>query len=132
MATLTATVKSAHLISSAPSGIGDSTYGLRKVYLLSCDVAAYTGSTDNVKIVNVASTITGRTHSGKTETWQANAVQALCSYPGSDTAAQSVYAGTFAVSTNDLTFNLTDATGTELTSATASTNNGILVAVEEA
>lgn len=123
-----ATVDAVSLLSETPSGVGDATYGVRRVYLLSCSFPAYTGSTDSAKITGVAAAISGVVRDGRTITWQANAVQALCAAPGQDTAAQSVYAGTFAVSSADLTFNLTDPTGTELTSTTG-VSSGVQIAV---
>ena len=129
MSTLSATVDAVSLVSECPTGVGSATYGVRRVYLLSCSFATY-ASTDNAKIANVAATIAAAVRDGRTYTWGANAVQALCAGPGTDTAGQAVYAGTFAVSTNDVTFNLTDATGTELSSATASSGVQVLVAVD--
>lgn len=134
MTTQAATVDAVHLVSEAPNGVGDSTYGVRRVYLFSCSFPAYTGSSDNAKISGVAAAlVTAGMRDGRTITWEANAVQALCAAPGQDAAAspQSVYAGTFAVSSADLTFNLTDATGTELTSTTGTTSGvQIYVAVD--
>ena len=124
-----ATVDAVSILSETPSGQGDSTYGIRRVYLLSCSFPAYTGASDSAKITGVASAISSAVRDGRTLTWQANAVQALCAAPGTD-GTQSVYAGTFAVSSADLTFNLTDPTGTELSSAAASSGVQILVAVD--
>ena len=64
MATLSATVRGVTLLSSSPLGVGSSSLGQRKVYLVTCDVPAY-ASTDNAKIVGIAALVAGRGWTGR-------------------------------------------------------------------
>lgn len=122
MSTITGTLKGVQLISESPSGDGN-----RKVYLCTYDFGAYTGASDDATVTGVTAAIESRTRDGVALTlrWGAAA------HAGSDTNNQAVYVGACTVSTDDLTFNLANAAGTELTSATASTGVGIMVGVDE-
>lgn len=105
----------------------------RKAYLLAVDFGAYTGAADTAQIVGVGAAILATTRNAKTVTLRG----AIPAAPGYDTAAQAVYfTGTAAqaatVSSDDLTGQLSNAAGTELTSATASKGVEILVIVDEA
>jgi len=113
-----------------------STNYTRKVYHLSVDFPAYTGSSDTMTVTGVNTAIAAATRNGRTLTLRA----AVPGQPGQDTTAQAVFAaGTsiqaMAVSngttTGDLAGNLTDAAGTELTSTTAVSGVGIIAVVDE-
>lgn len=104
----------------------------RKVYMLACTFPAYTGSSDTCQIAGVGAAIATATKNGKTNTLRWGAPGPA----GQDTAAQAVYAtGTavqaLTVSTDALTGQLSDKTGTELTSATASFGVCVFVGVDE-
>lgn len=105
----------------------------RKAYLLALDFAAYTGASDTASVTGVGAAILAHTRNGKTVTLRG----AVPAAPGLDTAAQAVYfTGTavqaLTVSSDDLTGQLSNAAGTELTSATASRGAEIVVIVDEA
>src|SRR6185312_5311191 len=102
-----------------------STNYTRKVYHLSVDFPAYTGSSDTMTVTGVNTAIAAATRNGRTLTLRA----AVPGQPGQDTTAQAVFAtGT---TTGDLAGNLTDAAGTELTSTTAVSGVGIIAVVDE-
>ncbi len=127
MAIINGTIKGVSLVQSNVHGVG-----ARKAYLISCDFAAYTGAADTATITGVGAAIAASTKNGKTNTLRGG----ICVLPGVDTAAQAVYpAGASAiamtVSSDDLTGNLANAAGTELTSATASSGAQVLVVVDE-
>lgn len=105
----------------------------RKAYLLTCDFAAYTGASDTATVTGAGAAILAKTRNGKTLTLRG----AVPIAPGKDTAAQDVYftgtavqAGT--VSSDDLTGQLSNAAGTELTSSTACKGVELCVIVDEA
>lgn len=105
----------------------------RKAYLLTVDFAAYTGASDTASISAVGAAILAKTRNGKTVTLRG----ALPIGPGKDTAAQDVYfTGTAVqaatVSSDDLTGQLSNAAGTELTTSTASKGVELCVIVDEA
>lgn len=105
----------------------------RKAYLLTVNFGAYTGSTDTASISGVGAAILAKTRNGKTVTLRGAVPMAA----GYDTASQAVYfTGTAVqaatVSSDDLTGQLSNAAGTELTSATASKGVEICVIVDEA
>ena len=131
MATNAVTVHNVSLVEGPTSRNQNATYGDRYVYRFACSCTVDSGGANNAKITGVETVIATYTRSGRTITWQANRVQALCAKPGKD-ATQQVYAGNFAVSGEDLTFDVTDATGTELASNGAMTEPmNILIAVDE-
>lgn len=113
-----------HLRSQANSG--------RKVYLITLDFAAYTGAADTASVANVGATIAARTRSGKTVTLRG----AVPSAAGRDSSQDVYLTGTAAaaltVSSDSLTGQLSNAAGTELTSATASSGVELCVIVDEA
>lgn len=105
----------------------------RKAYLLTVNFGAYTGASDTASISGVGAAILAKTRNGKTVTLRG----AVPIGPGYDTANQAVYfTGTSVqaatVSSDDLTGQLSNAAGTELTSATASKGAEICVIVDEA
>jgi len=122
MSVINGTIKGVSLLSGNVDGVG-----ARKAYLISADFAAYTGSSDTCTITGVGAAITAATKNGKTITLRgAIPVQA-----GFDTAGQAVYAtGTavqaMTVSSDDLTGQLSNAAGTELTTTTG-VSTGVMV-----
>lgn len=105
----------------------------RKAYLITADFAAYSGGSDTAAISGVGAAILAHTRNGKTVTLR-GAVPAAAGY---DTANQAVYftgasVQAATVATDDLTGNLSNAAGTELTSATASKGVELCVIVDEA
>lgn len=94
--------------------------GARYSYLCTVNFAAYTGSSDSGSIVGVGAAIAAFVKDGKTLTLCAGAIP-VCVNPGQDTAGQDVYIGTTTISTADITFNLTDAANSEVTSTTGVT-----------
>lgn len=105
--------------------------GARKTYLLSCSFAAYTGASDDARLVGVGAAIAARTRNGKTNTLVAGS-PACSAGAGKDTNNQDVYfGGTIAKSTDNLTTNLCNAAGTELTASTACKGVELVVAVDE-
>ena len=123
MATSTGTLRGFTLMGDSFSGIG-----ARKIALLTYDFpSAYTGASDSATITGVGAAIQALQRSSKTVT-----IRDACSaFPGKDTNAQLIYASQFTKSADTFTFNLNDLTGTELTTATASTGVGIIVAYDE-
>jgi hypothetical protein len=127
MAVINGTVKGVHLLEGNPG-----TLGARKVYSVVASFAAYTGSADTATITGVGAQIKASTRNGRTNT----VIAAIPGHPGTDTAGQAVYfTGTSVqaatVSSDDLSGQLSVAAGTELTSATASSNVEVIVAVDE-
>lgn len=102
--------------------------GDRKAYLLTADFAAYTGASDTMALLAVGAAIATKTRNGKTNTLRSGA----CVGAGLDTNAQAVFTGALTVSTDDLTGNLTNAAGTELTTSTAAKGVEVVVVVDEA
>lgn len=104
----------------------------RKAYLLTADFAAYTGSADTATVTGVGAAILAHTRNGKTVTLRG----AVPIAAGKDTASQDVYftgtaAAALTVSSDDLTGQLSNSSGTELTSATASKGVELCVIVDE-
>lgn len=105
----------------------------RKAYLVSCSFGAYSGSADTAALAGVGAAILAKTRNGRTVTLRG----AVPAGPGYDTAAQAVYftgasVQALTVSSDDLTGNLSNAAGTELTASTASTGVELCVIVDEA
>lgn len=126
MATVTGTITGVTLIRSKESSG-------RKAYLLTANFGAYTGSSDTAQLSAVGATILAHTRNGKTVTLRG----ALPMASGYDTANQAVYFTGAAVqadtvSSDALTGNLSDITGTELTASTASAGVELCVIVDEA
>lgn len=107
--------------------------GKRKAYMLTCTFPAYTGSTDTATVNGVGAAIAAETKNGK---GSPPTLIAGLSLPGYDTAAQAVYftglsVQAATVSSDNLTGQLSDNTGTELTAATASQGVRVIVTVDE-
>ena len=125
MALQKGTIKGASLVYKDPTAQG------RATYLVSADFPAYTGASDSGQIDGVCAAITARIRDGKTRTFLSSCVP-TCVGRGTDTNNQDIFIGAVAISTNDLTFNLTAADGTtEITSSTAATGVQLLVTVAE-
>lgn len=115
MSVFNPTVRNVHLVATSPNGL-PAAGAIRKVYCFVLDlVDAYTNG-DSMLLVGVEAAIASFIHNGATRVWEATAVQALCAAPGVSTAGTAVYAGTFAVSSEDVSFNITNAAGAELAS----------------
>lgn len=121
MATATGTINGATLMRSNVST------GARKTWLVSANFPAYTGSSDSATLTGVGAYISAHCRNGKTQTLRG----AQSAGAGLDTNAQAVYVGACTVSTDALTFNLSDNTGTELTSSTASIGVELMVFLDE-
>lgn len=122
MATISGTIKGITLVNAS---------GTRKSYILTADFAAYTGASDTAAIAGVGAAITAQTRNGKTNTLVTGTPAVSCG-AGRDTNGQAVFfGGTIAKSTDDITSNLCDASGTELTSSTAAVGVQVLVVVDE-
>lgn len=93
-----------------------SKFDARGVALVTAHFAAYTGSSDDATIADVGAAITASIRDGKTRTLRS----ASCVSAGYD-GTQSVYTGACTVATDALTFNLTNAAGSELSSSAATT-----------
>ena len=111
MATITGTKKNVAIIQRARGPFG--TLG---VYAVTVDFAAYTGSTDSGALADVGAFISASVRDGKTRTLRS----AFCAAAGSD-GTQAVYVGDCTVSSDAMTFNLTDSGSSELTSTVATT-----------
>ncbi len=125
MATIAGTIQGVDCQHKTHSGIGDN-----EVWLITVDFGAYTGSADTATVLAVGAAINATTRDGKTRTlrWAAPA------HGGPDTADQAVYftgASVHAatISTDDLTGELSDDAGTEITTSTASTGVGLHVGI---
>jgi hypothetical protein len=125
MSLATGTITGVQLVGAPPGGAG-----AYKTYLLTVSFPAYTGASDSATITGVAAAISAHVRNGKTMAMVAGAIP-VRAHAGLDTSGQAVYIGTCTISTNDLTFNLTDSAQTELTSATASQGCGLLVPILE-
>jgi len=101
--------------------------GARKTALITADFAAYSGAGDSGSITGVKAELEATLRNGKTVTLR----QGMPAFAGVDTNKQAVYVGAVTVSSGDLTFNLADNTGAELTSSTASSGVGVLVGFDE-
>lgn len=132
MALASGTITGVAQISKAFAETGTvTTRDRREGWIVAAAFPAYTGSTDTATITGVGAAISDHAHDGKTRTVRG----AIPLYAGGDTANQSVFfTGTsvnaLTVSSDDLTGQLSDNTGTELTSATASRGVATLVIVD--
>lgn len=122
MAVINGTIKGVTVLGDSFSGVG-----ARKLVLLTCDFAAYSGAGDTMSITGVKEEIQNTLRNGKTITLR----QAASAFAGKDTNNQAVYVSQPVVSGSDLTGNLADNTNTELTSSTAATGVGVIVACDE-
>ena len=126
MATISGTIRGVTCMSKTFSG-----HGAREAWLITVDFGAYTGASDDASIAAVGAACSAAARDGKTRTLRGG----TCIFAGADTANQAVYptgasVQAMTVSSDALTGNLSNAAGTELTSATASKGAGILVVVD--
>lgn len=119
------TITGVSLIAGNVNGVG-----LRRAYLLTVSFPAYTGSSDSATITGVGAAIAAKTRKAGTNTMRADAAP-TCVGAGVDTNGQAIYIGTCTVSSDALTFNLTDGNGNELTAATASQGVQLIVPVDQ-
>lgn len=119
------TITGVALLTGSPAGTDK-----RRSYLLTVSFPAYTGSTDSATITGVGAAIATKTRKAGTNTMRADAAP-TCVGAGVDTNGQAVYIGTCTVSTDALTFNLTDGNGNELTSSTACSGVQLVVPVDQ-
>ena len=101
--------------------------GNRRTYEVCVDFGAYTGAADTFTIAAVGAHIKADKRSGATHTLRS----AQCIGSGFDTAAQAVFTGACTVSTDALNGDLSDASGTELTSSTACKGVRLAVTLDE-
>lgn len=131
MAVASGSIKEIKLLDTANAGVGTTSLrDKREVWLLSVEFPnAYSGAADTASITGVGAAIKAKTNDGKTRTLR-------CGIPGAagaDSNNQAVFfTGTAVqaatVSSDDLTGQLSDATGTELT-ATVGASRGVKVLV---
>jgi hypothetical protein len=141
MATRNGTITGLTFLSGNPGGTtaydsNATVYCTRRAFLVMANFPAYTGSGDDATITGILTAIAASERNGKT-LYLRSVVPAIA---GIDTNAQGVHMGGASVSactitnpttTGDASGNLTDAYGTELASATASTGVGVIAVVDE-
>ena len=125
MTDIVGTIQGAALVEANFDG-----FGAREVWRLAYRFAAFTSS-DTISLDGVGAAVSARVRDGKTRTLR----WGVPANPGSDTADQACYATgasiqALAVSSDDLTGQLSNAAGVILTSATASHGVGVLVAFD--
>ena len=124
MATIKGTLKGYSLLSRDPNGSG------RTTYLCSFSFPAYTGASDSGQIDGPAAALSAAIKDGKTRALISTVVP-TCVGNGRDTAGQAVFTGAIVIAGSDVTFNLTDSGGVELTSGTASDGVQLAITVSE-
>lgn len=130
MSVITGTLDGISFIHGGANGAG-----ARKSYIASCSFGAYTSS-DSGALAGVIAAINALDRNGKTKviTSSTQGIGVTCVGPGIDTNGQAVYVGAVTVSSasvGTLAFNLTDSTGSELSSATACKGVQLLITVDE-
>jgi hypothetical protein len=129
MAVIAGTIRGLQCVSRSFSGVGS-----RESWFITADFGAYTGATDTASIVGLGAAIDATARDGLASTLRGG-VPALA---GADTNKQAVYfTGTavqaLTVSGDNLTGQLSNAAGTEVTSSTdLASELGILVIVDRA
>lgn len=122
MANVDGTITGISLVSAPVNGVG-----ARKAYLVTCNFATYTGSSDTARVLSVDTAIQNAVKNGKTFTVRA----AMSGGAGADTNGQAVYtSATITNTSGTLSFDLCTTT-TELTGSTASTGVPIVVVGDE-
>lgn len=124
MAVISGTITGVKLLTATHGGTG-----ARASALLTVHFGTYSGAADTAIISAIPTAIQNTTRNGKTVTLRSGS----CVAAGRDTNNQAVYTGALTVSTNDLTTELANAAGTELTSSTATVSPvSVIVAYDEA
>jgi hypothetical protein len=129
MAVIAGTIRGLTCVSRVFTG-----FGSREGWLITADYAAYSGAADTASLVGIGAAIDATCRDGKVSTLRSGA----CAFPGADTAKQLVFfTGTavqaLTVSSDNLTGQLSDATGSELAAATALDSElGIIAFVDRA
>lgn len=130
------TIDGISLVAGNPEGVGPiagpPTSGSRKAYQVFCTFPAYTGSTDTAQVSAVGAAIAATTKNGRTVTL----IAAVPNNPGLDTNVQPVMlTGTavqaLTISGDNVTGQLSDHTGTEVTTSTAVSGVGFIAVVDE-
>lgn len=121
MAVIAGTIVACTLVETVPTG-----FAPRKAYKVIFNIGAHTASTDTATITGVGAYVSGQTDNGRSNTLRG----AVCCAPGLDTNSQAVYTGALVVSTDALTFDLTNAAGTAITN-TAANGVSLVVVVDE-
>lgn len=125
MAVIPGTIKGVTLLHSS---VGTSLNGAEKTYLVTADFAAYDASADTASLPAVGAAIASRVRSGKTTTLRGG----LRCGPGVSDAGVDIYMGAATVSSDDLTFSLTNVDGsTEVGDFTTAVGVQALVVVSE-
>jgi hypothetical protein len=129
MAVIAGTIRGLQCISRSFSGIGS-----REAWFITVDFNAYNGAADTASLLGVGAAIDATARDGKASTLRSGA----CVIAGADTNKQAAYfTGTavqaLTVSSDNLTGQLSDASGAELASATAlDAELGIIAVVDRA
>jgi hypothetical protein len=129
MAVIAGTIRGLTCVSRVFTG-----FGSREGWLITADYAAYSGAADTASLVGIGAAIDATCRDGKVSTLRSGA----CAFPGADTAKQLVFlTGTavqaLTVSSDNLTGQLSDATGSELAASTALDSElGIIAFVDRA
>lgn len=129
MAVIAGTIRGLTCVSRVFTG-----FGSREGWLITADYAAYSGAADTASLVGIGAAIDATCRDGKVSTLRSGA----CAFPGADTAKQLVFlTGTavqaLTVSSDNLTGQLSDATGSELAASTSLDSElGIIAFVDRA
>ena len=129
MAVVAGTIRGAQCVNRVFTG-----FGSREAWLMTVDFGAYTGAADTASVLGIGAAIDAEARDGKTSTLR----NGVCVFPGADTNKQlAFFTGTavqaLTVSGDNLTGQLSDATGSELATATAlDAELGIIVSVDRA
>jgi hypothetical protein len=129
MAVIAGTIRGLTCVSRVFTG-----FGSREGWLITADYAAYSGAADTASLVGIGAAIDATCRDGKVSTLRSGA----CAFPGADTAKQLVFfTGTavqaLTVSSDNLTGQLSDVTGSELAASTALDSElGIIAFVDRA
>jgi hypothetical protein len=127
MATIAATITGLTLLKTTTNNNGTD----RQAWLVNCSFGAYTGAADDAAVNAINTAVQNYLRDGRTATLRA----AVPCHGGADTASQEVFVAgasiqALAISGGNATGNLTNAAGTELTSATASTGVGVIATLD--
>lgn len=129
MAVIAGTIRGLQCISRSFSGVGS-----REAWFITVDFGAYTGAADTASLSAVGAAIDATARDGKASTLRGG----TCVLAGADTNKQAVYfTGTavqaLTVSGDNLTGQLSDATGSEVVTSTALDSElGIFAVVDRA
>lgn len=129
MAVIAGTIRGLSCVGRSFSGIGS-----REAWFVTADFGAYTGAADTASLVGLGAAIDATARDGKVSTLRGG----ICVLAGADTNKQAVYfTGTavqaLTVSSDNLTGQLSDAAGAEVTTSTdLASELGLMVVVDRA